>query len=356
MTATAEVLKDFNSEQLHAMHDALSAALQILEDAYPDGPPDDEAADMAAKRAALDVLDQRLRPVSKRLSFAAETRRIRANQRTEGAKVPHDFQRASWNRRDGVARCILCGGPDPGSDVQCSGRAAASAAKQWARDIAAALVKTFEGGTTPRIVQDDAGKFAVVAEDESRTWGTFDTQEQAQKALEGLERDAMSRHPSGHPGAGVPPVQFIDGNYRGDDQPFEVEYAVHKAREEDRFTLGPVYMPGQRFTDAHGDYTTADTLQKAAWGFVETSASREIRFQHTRKRAGEWVEIVSWPYEVEAKFTQADGRVVQKQLPAGTVYMGVKWEPDAWELVKKGKLTGFSMGGWAQRVSARFEE
>jgi hypothetical protein len=30
--------------------------------------------------------------------------------------------------------------------------------------------------------------------------------------------------------------------------------------------------------------------------------------------------------------------------------MGVQWEPWAWELVKKGKLTGYSIGGKAERM------
>ena len=37
----------------------------------------------------------------------------------------------------------------------------------------------------------------------------------------------------------------------------------------------------------------------------------------------------------------------------GTVFMGVQWEPWAWELVKKGKLTGYSIGGKAERILVR---
>ena len=33
-------------------------------------------------------------------------------------------------------------------------------------------------------------------------------------------------------------------------------------------------------------------------------------------------------------------------FPAGTTYMGIVWVPWAWEMVKKGKISGLSMGGW----------
>ncbi len=117
-------------------------------------------------------------------------------------------------------------------------------------------------------------------------------------------------------------------------------------RAEDRYTLSAWYIPNQ--TDAHGEWTDADTLQKAAWGYVE-SGDRRIRLQHdTTVVAGEWVEIVSWPTPVTMQ--KASGE--QVSYPAGTVFLGVRWEPYAWELIKQGKLTGLSIGGSAVRVES----
>lgn len=50
------------------------------------------------------------------------------------------------------------------------------------------------------------------------------------------------------------------------------------------------------------------------------------------------------------------GAIRKASLPAGTVYMGVVWQPWAWDLVRKGKLLGFSMGGWAKRVTAELAD
>jgi hypothetical protein len=41
---------------------------------------------------------------------------------------------------------------------------------------------------------------------------------------------------------------------------------------------------------------------------------------------------------------------VTRKLPAGTVYATVEWSPSGWDAVKKGKITGMSMGGRAVRV------
>lgn len=133
----------------------------------------------------------------------------------------------------------------------------------------------------------------------------------------------------------------------------EFAYAVVKSRGEDRFTLGPVYMPNT--LDAHGEWATAEDLQKSIWDYVaETGADRRVFLQHSPKPAGEWVEIVSWPQEVKARMlTSSDvSKATETTFPAGTVYMGVRWADWAWEDVKKGKITGFSMGGNARRIEA----
>lgn len=129
------------------------------------------------------------------------------------------------------------------------------------------------------------------------------------------------------------------------------QYVVMKA-DEKRYTQGPVYMPEQY--DAHGEWTTADELQKALWDYVrETGADRKVYLQHTARPAGEWVEAFQWHFPVKATMTKSiDGvaKAVAIDLPAGTTYLGVVWEPWAYEDVKKQKITGFSMGGWAKRL------
>ncbi len=141
---------------------------------------------------------------------------------------------------------------------------------------------------------------------------------------------------------------FADQVYMEMDEAFE--YAVIKSVDEKRYTLGPVYMPG--VLDAHGEWATAEDLQKSTWDYVrDTGADRTVYLQHSDKPAGEWVEIMAWPQPVTASMVGGVRKGVEDVvLPAGTVYMGVRWNKWAWEDVKKGKITGFSMGGYAQRV------
>ena len=123
--------------------------------------------------------------------------------------------------------------------------------------------------------------------------------------------------------------------------------SLYKA-DEKRFTLGPWYIPDQK--DAHGEWTDTTELQNALWNYVK-AGDRRIRLQHNKNVvAGEWVEAMTWPYPVTVPVTKSDGTSEDITYPAGTVFMGTQWEPWAWELVKKGKLTGYSIGGKAERM------
>lgn len=124
--------------------------------------------------------------------------------------------------------------------------------------------------------------------------------------------------------------------------------------EEDRFTLSPWYIPNH--LDAHGDWTDPQEIQKALWGYVE-EGDRQIKLQHnTEIDAGRWVEAVTWPFEVEVPLTKADGTITKHKYPAGTTFLGVKWDPWAWELIKKGELRGLSIGGTGDMILADLGE
>lgn len=129
---------------------------------------------------------------------------------------------------------------------------------------------------------------------------------------------------------------------------------VSKAVEERMFTLGPMYIPNRK--DAHAEWTDPDELQKAVWEYVK-KGDRRIRLQHNRETvAGEWLEIMAWPYEVEAPIVMKDASESTMKFPANTVFLGVKWEPWAWQLIKAGKLRGYSIGGKAERLLADLPE
>ena len=129
---------------------------------------------------------------------------------------------------------------------------------------------------------------------------------------------------------------------------------VSKAVEERMFTLGPMYIPNVK--DAHAEWTDPEELQKAVWEYVK-KGDRRIRLQHDKDTvAGEWLEIMAWPYDVEAPIIMKDASEGSMKFPANTVFLGVKWEPWAWQMIKEGKLRGYSIGGHAQRLLADLPE
>lgn len=134
-----------------------------------------------------------------------------------------------------------------------------------------------------------------------------------------------------------------------------VEQGFAKAIDEQRYTLSAWYIPGQM--DAHGEWTDPAELQQAAWRYVRRG-DRQIRLQHnTEIVAGEWVEILSWPFEVVAPRWNPDtGEQESVTYPAGTVFLGVIWDDWAWALVKEGQIRGLSIGGTAWRVEVDMPE
>jgi len=148
----------------------------------------------------------------------------------------------------------------------------------------------------------------------------------------------------------LPLVQSPEG------QAYTVDLSKSATATEERFTLAPWYIPDT--DDAHGEYTDPGELQRALHKYVE-NGDRDIRLQHERSVvAGRWVEAMVWPHPVTVPVTVYDksgglhkARTVEHTYPAGTAFLGVKWEPWAWELVKSGDLQGLSIGGTADRLT-----
>ena len=151
---------------------------------------------------------------------------------------------------------------------------------------------------------------------------------------------------------------------KSDDEPatkastdgLEMSYSVTKADSAMRYTLGPLYAPARK--DAHGEYVDDEVLHKSLHEFVRDSADngRRINLQHGDKgdlTVGEWVEAVRWPYEHTIKMVNAaTGEEHDVEMPAGTVYLGVVWDEDYWDVEKNAPkgLNGYSLGGRAVKV------
>jgi hypothetical protein len=131
-------------------------------------------------------------------------------------------------------------------------------------------------------------------------------------------------------------------------------YEVSKAEGEKRYTLGAMYIPDR--LDAHNEWTDAEELQRAVWDYVRSN-DRRIRLQHNRDIvAGEWVEVMSFPYELTVPITTPSGFTVNHTYPANTVFLGVIWEEWAWEKIQRGEILGYSIGGRAERLYVDMEK
>jgi starvation-inducible DNA-binding protein len=119
--------------------------------------------------------------------------------------------------------------------------------------------------------------------------------------------------------------------------------------EEERYTFSPWYVPDS--LDAHNEWTDPKEVQQAFWKYLGQD-NRDIRLQHnTDIVAGEWVEGATWPFEVTVPVKHPEGDT-EYTFPAGTPFLGIVWEPWAWELIKSGQIRGLSIGGSAQRAEA----
>lgn len=157
----------------------------------------------------------------------------------------------------------------------------------------------------------------------------------------------MSRFRKGTAAADIRDVLGIVAAVATGDGGPDVEYATVEKAEELRYTFGPMYPPN--VLDAHGEFATPEDLRKAVWDFVR-AGDRTLRKQHGPRKAGEIVEMVQWPFELETEIGVPGQPVKKVKFPANTVYTGVVWQPDTWADVKKGLVTGYSMGGAAVRV------
>jgi hypothetical protein len=128
---------------------------------------------------------------------------------------------------------------------------------------------------------------------------------------------------------------------------------VTKTETEKRRTTGVLYVPSAPnapMVDSQGDFITEDDLEDAVAEYVK-AGDLDLRLQHNRRVvAGRVIGIMAWPYEHEVELSIPGGVTKQVKLPKGTVHVTVEWNPDAWHLVKSGKLTGFSLGGKATKI------
>lgn len=130
--------------------------------------------------------------------------------------------------------------------------------------------------------------------------------------------------------------QFLITKAENGEANFSYVGSIIKADTENHYITGVVYEPMTE--DAHGNYMTEKEIEKAAYGFAKSG--NKIDLQHN-------FETVEGASVVESWIAKCDTVIEGNEIKKGTWLMTVELSgnDDVWSAVKKGDLTGFSMGG-----------
>lgn len=130
----------------------------------------------------------------------------------------------------------------------------------------------------------------------------------------------------------------------------DVACQVVKTSEERRYTLGVAYPANKpdvgKAADGFRDFAGPDVLEEAAWEFMRKGGRIGLNHAEGTEGHGTVVESYIWrgdPWVVKA----ADGSGVT--VMPGDWLVGVQWQPETWEAIKRGEWNGFSPQGSARR-------
>ena len=120
---------------------------------------------------------------------------------------------------------------------------------------------------------------------------------------------------------------------------------------EQRIMVGPAMIPEKRILRKQEDsdnlyeaYFTADDIRILAHEFIANNKSQNITFEHDGENITAAI-IESWIVEDQNK--DKSNHLGFKDLPVGTWMISCKFSDTDWEeLVKKDKITGFSIEGY----------
>lgn len=110
---------------------------------------------------------------------------------------------------------------------------------------------------------------------------------------------------------------------------------IVNADAESHYITGIVYEPMTE--DAHGNYMTEEEITKAAYWFAKNG--NQVDLQHS-------FEPLEDAAVVESYVAKCDMEINGQSITKGTWLMTVEVnDPDVFEAIEKGEITGFSMGG-----------
>jgi hypothetical protein len=135
-------------------------------------------------------------------------------------------------------------------------------------------------------------------------------------------------------------VELADSSSKFGDKKFETEVPiipVLKSKKEERVVYGIVYEPDVK--DSQGDEANAEEIRKAAYQFMEEVQSFKVMHKGQNVR----VRIL------ENYIAPVDFKIEDKSITKGSWVLVTRiLDPKIWKLIKKGKLTGYSMAGYAR--------
>jgi DNA adenine methylase len=126
------------------------------------------------------------------------------------------------------------------------------------------------------------------------------------------------------------------------------------ATAEERYVLGVVMEPESE--DTQGDVSSDADIKKAQQGFMEAYADGYGDKTAQRGHMGKMHKsVVDGKVVILESWIQREDTIIEEEaVKKGTWLQAVRVkDDDMWEAVKKGDLTGFSIGGVATRIKEK---
>ena len=121
-----------------------------------------------------------------------------------------------------------------------------------------------------------------------------------------------------------------------DGQPLNHEIKIAKVREDQRMVYGIVYAP--EMVDTDGDIASAEVIKDAAYNFMMEKNVDHVDKQHN--------ENPDFGVVVESWIVRKDDQLFPEPENVDAWAVGIYVKDDAaWDAIKKGEITGLSIGG-----------
>ena len=138
-----------------------------------------------------------------------------------------------------------------------------------------------------------------------------------------------------------------------DNESFDV--SISKSDDKKKIVYSAVLSPDSE--DAHGDMVPVNEIEETAHKYLDSS--RTIGRQHSMLANAKVVEsyIVHYPSDEDYRKALSGENHNSYKIPFGNDYitsgtwvMGVKLGEDEYQAVRRGDITGFSIGGYGRRI------